>query len=100
LGQTSFNDKNEKFKSVDSDTIGVVKAFTGLNIKVNTKGGKIDMCKAAEELERSCKAEGIIQFAIESGIPEREFINDLQKDLDIDLNQTKAYIKEFGNKKD
>jgi hypothetical protein len=70
LGQTSFNDKNEKFKSVDSDTIGVVKAFTGLNIKVNPKGGKIDMCKAAEEFERSCKAEGIIQFAIGRGIPE------------------------------
>jgi tellurite resistance protein len=90
--------ENPKFKSVDNDVIGVVKAFTGLNINANSKGGKTDMCKAAEELERSCEAKGIVQSGIRHGDSESDILKDLQEYLKISLQQAKNYLNTYGAK--
>lgn len=89
---------NHKFKAVDNEVIGIVKAYTGLNIKANQEGGKTDMCKAAEELERSCEAKGIIGYAFKHGAQEYELINELQETLNIDADKAREYIKEFAQK--
>jgi hypothetical protein len=58
------------------------------------------MCKAAEELERSCEAKGIIGYAFKHGVQEYELINELQEMLDIDADKAREYIKEFAPKED
>jgi hypothetical protein len=88
--------ENPKLKSVDSDVIGVIRAFTGLNIKANQDGGKTDMCKAAEELERSCEAKGIIESYLDCGKSESEILAKVQEKLQVTCQEAKKYFDMFG----
>lgn len=53
------------FKQLENEAISAINVFTGVNIQINEKGGRTDMCKAWEEHRKSGKAEGKIEGKIE-----------------------------------
>lgn len=50
--------ENPKFKSLENEAVSAINVFTGINIPVEKKGGKTDMCKAWEEHKNAGKIEG------------------------------------------
>lgn len=53
--------ENPKFKSLENEAVSAINVFTGINIPVEKKGGKTDMCKAWKDHKNAGKAEGKIE---------------------------------------
>lgn len=47
--------ENPKFKSLENEAVSAINVFTGINIPVEKKGGKTDMCKAWEDHKNAGK---------------------------------------------
>ncbi len=49
----------EKYRHVDINTVDLLNAYTASNISTkNAEGGKVDMCKAIQDLQNDARAEG------------------------------------------
>ena len=67
----SVLESNPKFRCLENEAVSAINIFAGLNISVDIKEGKTDMCKAWEEQWLDGKSEGIGQGreqGIEQGI--------------------------------
>ncbi len=52
-------ESHEKYRSVDVDTIDLINTYTSTNIATkNVDGGKIDMCKAIQDMMEESRVEG------------------------------------------
>lgn len=64
---------NPVFKQLENEAISAINVYTGVNIQINEKGGRTDMCKAWEDHRKSGKEEGkeivnlLIQCLIRDG---------------------------------
>lgn len=63
----SVLESNPNFKNLENEAVSAINVFTGLNISIDNKEGKTDMCKAWEEQWLDGRLEGIEQ-GIEQGI--------------------------------
>lgn len=49
------------FKQLENEAISAINVFTGVNIQINEKGGKTDMCKAWDDHRKKCLKEGKVE---------------------------------------
>lgn len=48
----------ERFRSLEVETANLINTITGSDLKFEVKEGRVDVCKAIEEMRRECKSEG------------------------------------------
>ncbi len=52
-------EKNERYQRVDVSTVDIINAYTATNISTsNADGGKVDMCKAIQDMMEESRVEG------------------------------------------
>ena len=103
------------YKELDEDTYDVIAEYTNteqlMEVKQYKEKGKVDMCKAIEEMIQDGRMEGLsqgIEQGIEQGIQalildnfeegfsEERIIEKLQKRLGVDEEKAKTYYKKYG----
>ena len=107
----SVLESNPKFRCLENEAVSAINIFAGLNISVDIKEGKTDMCKAWEEQWLDGKSEGIeqgIEQGIERGIEalildnledgrtEEVIINKLIKRFEMKAEDARRYFDKYA----
>jgi hypothetical protein len=53
--------EDERFGSVDPETAEFLNVVTGSNLAIRTEGGRVDMCKAIDDMRRDERREGRLE---------------------------------------
>ena len=95
----SVLESNPNFKNLENEAVSAINVFTGLNISVDNKEGKTDMCKAWEEQWLDGKIEGGIEALIldniEDGKTEEAIISKLIKRFNLNEDEAKKYFEKY-----
>ena len=103
------------YKEMDKDTYEVIAEYTNteqlMEVKQYKEKGKVDMCKAIEEMIQDGRMEGLSQGIeqgieqgiqalildnLEEGFSEERIIEKLQKRFGVDEEKAKNYYKKYG----
>lgn len=103
----SVLESNPKFRCLENEAVSAINIFAGLNISVDIKEGKTDMCKAWEEQWLDGKSEGIEQGReqgiealildnLEDGRTEEVIINKLIKRFEMKAEDARRYFDKYA----
>lgn len=94
---------NPKFKSLENEAVSAINVFTGLNIPIDKKEGKTDMCKAWQDQWLDGKAEGreegieaLILDNLEDGKTEEVIINKLIRRFGLKPEEAQNYYDKYA----
>lgn len=94
---------NPKFKSLENEAVSAINVFTGLNIPIDKKEGKTDMCKAWQDQWLDGKAEGreegieaLILDNLEDGKTEEVIINKLIRRFGLKTEEARNYYDKYA----